>query len=133
MVDSNVLPRVLSVYLSNKKSPPKFGNILEVKLQRRCINIDPMEEDISFNDQWIVEPNMSVAILSIDSFNMSSKVYEISSTDTIATELNSGVMIIVDNPDDKTVIKFPKLYPIDENETRNTYEDTILIKSYYNP
>jgi hypothetical protein len=78
------------------------------------------------NPIWRIEPGNSVCIVGVNSYNTSSLLYEIECIEKINFEVSKGFMIIVDNPEEPTTIKFPLLRQIDENDI--AYEDTLLIQ-----
>lgn len=130
MIDTSTVPRILSQFINNKKSPPVFGDKIEVKLQRRALSNNPMEENYGYHGDWVIEPGMTCAIMCIETYNMASKVYKIETDESISFELCSGYMIIVDNPDKETRIKFPALRRNENIDFADPYEDTLLIRSY---
>lgn len=125
--DEETIPRILSVFLKDKCKTNESGK-LHVRLDRSKL----IDDGVNDQKHIIVKPDMSIAILHVDSYNIISRVYEISCIqERLAIELNSGVMIIVDNPDEDTTIKFPRLRPEeDESDLLNAYDDTIIIEYF---
>ncbi len=133
--NTETMPRILSSFITTRRSPPHIGDSIEVKFQRRVCSTNPMMNTNGFHGVWTVHPEMSVAIVGINSYNTQSLLYEISSSkadQSFKFEMCQGFMLIVDNPEETTYVKFPTIkykdYSLD-----SPFEDTLLVEYYTHP
>lgn len=117
VLDMSTLPRVMTEFIANKRSPPGFGDAIRVELQRRS------RDDRS---QLSIAPGVTFAIVCVESYNTGSRVYEVEiDTQVFHLELCPAYMLMIDNPDRETIVRFPRLF--EEEEGGGMHEDALLI------